>query len=113
MYKRQGWSERAIASKVKAFIVTRGPKGCDIFHDGISVNVPPAQEEAVVDPTGCGDAFRAGLIYGLEKGHDWPTIGRIGNLMGALKVSHHGTQNQRFDFDAFNAEFEKQFGYSL
>ena len=113
LLERTGWSERAIASKVKAFIVTRGSKGCDIFHAGISVNVPPAQEEAVVDPTGCGDAFRAGLIHGLENGHDWPTIGRIGNLMGALKVSHHGTQNQRFDFDAFNAEFEKQFGYSL
>ena len=113
LQERTGWSEREIASKVKAFIVTRGPKGCDIFHDGISVNVPPAKEEAVVDPTGCGDAFRAGMIYGLENGHDWPTIGRIGNLMGALKVSHHGTQNQQFDFDSFNAEFEKQFGYSL
>ena len=59
LQERTGWSEREIARQVKAFIVTRGPKGCDIFHDDISVNVPPAQEEAVVDPTGCGDAFRA------------------------------------------------------
>ena len=113
LQERTGWNEREIAKRVKAFIVTRGPRGCDIFHDGISVNVPPAQEEAVVDPTGCGDAFRAGLIYGLEKGLDWPTIGRIGNLMGALKVSHHGTQNQRFTFDEFNAEFKRQYGYAL
>ena len=113
LQERTGWNEREIARQVKAFIVTRGPKGCDIFHDGISVNVPPAQEEAVVDPTGCGDAFRAGLIYGIQHGHDWPTIGRIGNLMGALKVCHHGTQNQSFNWDAFSAEFQKQFGYSI
>ena len=113
LQERTGWNERQIASRVKAFIVTRGPRGADIFHDGISINVPPAREEAVVDPTGCGDAFRAGLIYGLEKGLDWPTIGRIGNLMGALKVSHHGTQNQRFTFDEFNAEFKRQYGYAF
>ena len=113
LQERTGWNEREIARQVKAFIVTRGPKGCDIFHDGISVNVPPAQEEAVVDPTGCGDAFRAGLIHGIENGHDWPTIGRIGNLMGALKVCHHGTQNQKFSWDDFSAEFQRQFGYSI
>ena len=113
LQERTGWNEREIARRVKAFIITRGPRGADIFADGISINVPPAQEEAVVDPTGCGDAFRAGLIFGLERGLDWPTIGRIGNLMGALKVSHHGTQNQRFDFAGFDDEFRRQFGYSL
>ena len=46
-------------------------------------------------------------------GHDWPTIGRIGNLMGALKVCHHGTQNQKFSWDDFSAEFQRQFGYSI
>ena len=77
------------------------------------MNVPPAQEEAVVDPTGCGDAFRAGLIYGIERQLDWPTIGRIANLMGALKISHPGTQNQRFTFEQFNAEFQRQYGYAV
>ena len=113
LQERTGWNETEIAGKVKAFIITRGPKGCDILVDGQSIHVPQAQEQAVVDPTGCGDAFRAGLIYGIENGHDWLTIGRIGNLMGALKVSHHGTQNQCFTFDEFNAEFSRQFGHSL
>ena len=113
LQERTGWGEREIARKVTAYIVTRGPKGADIFHDGISMNVPPAQEEAVVDPTGCGDAFRAGLIYGIERQLDWPTIGRIANLMGALKISHPGTQNQRFTFEQFNAEFQRQYGYAV
>ena len=64
-------------------------------------------------PAGCGDAFRAGLIFGIEKGYDWPTIGRIGNLMGALNVEHPGTQNQRFDYAGFAEQFRQQFGYSL
>jgi adenosine kinase len=113
LQERTGWDEREIARKVTAYIVTRGPKGADIFHDGISMNVPPAQEESVVDPTGCGDAFRAGLIYGIERELDWPTIGRIANLMGALKISHPGTQNQRFSFEQFNAEFQRQYGYAV
>ena len=76
-------------------------------------DVPPAHERRVTDPTGCGDAFRAGLIFGIEKGCDWMTIGRIGNLMGALKVEHPGTQNQRFDYDEFAEQFKQQFGYAL
>lgn len=82
LQERTGWSEREIASKVKAFIVTRGPKGCDIFHDGISVNVPPAKEEAVVDPTGCGDAWRGALLYGLEQGWPLARCAALGNRYG-------------------------------
>ncbi len=108
-----GWNEEEIASRVKALICTRGPQGVSIFADGKVYEVPQAKEKAVVDPTGCGDAFRAGLLFGLDKGYDWETIGRIGNLMGALKVSHHGTQNQVFTYDEFNDEFESQFGYRL
>ncbi len=63
--------------------------------------------------TGGGDAFRAGLIFGIEKGYDWKTIGRMGNLMGALKVEHPGTQNQRFDYAEFAEQFRQQFGYAL
>lgn len=113
LQERTGWSEHEIASRVKAYIITRGPKGADILVDGKVINVPPAREQAIVDPTGCGDAFRAGLIFGIGKGYDWPTIGRIGNLLGALKVSHHGTQNQRFTYDEFADEFKSQFGYAL
>ena len=99
--------------KVKAYIATRGPHGATIHEGGATHNVPPAHERRVTDPTGCGDAFRAGLIFGIEKGYDWMTIGRIGNLMGALKVEHPGTQNQRFDYDEFSEQFRQQFGYAL
>ncbi|TWI01794.1 adenosine kinase [Luteimonas cucumeris] len=113
LQERTGWSEKDIAGKVKAYIVTRGPQGCEIHAEGKKHHVPPAHERRVTDPTGCGDAFRAGLIFGIEKGYDWLTIGRIGNLMGALKVEHPGTQNQRFDYDEFAEQFRQQFGYAL
>jgi adenosine kinase len=84
-----------------------------IHADGKSWDIPPAHERRITDPTGCGDAFRAGLIFGIEKGYDWLTIGRIGNLMGALKVEFPGTQNQRFDYPEFAEQFRQQFGYAL
>jgi adenosine kinase len=111
--ERTGWSEQDIAGKVKAYVITRGPHGCEIHAGGDKHNVPPAHERRITDPTGCGDAFRAGLIFGIEKGYDWMTIGRMGNLMGALKVEHPGTQNQRFDYKDFSEQFSQQFGYAL
>ena len=113
LQERTGWSDREIVQRVKAYIVTQGPRGALVHTPGQSYEVPPAHERRVVDPTGCGDAFRAGLIHGIQNGYDWLTIGRMGNLMGALKVEHPGTQNQRFDFDEFNDQFKQQFGYSL
>jgi adenosine kinase len=113
LQERTGWSDREIVSRVKAYITTQGPKGALVHTPEQTYDVPPAHERRVVDPTGCGDAFRAGLIFGIEKGYDWLTIGRMGNLMGALKVEHPGTQNQRFDFTEFNDQFKQQFGYSL
>jgi adenosine kinase len=111
--ERTGWSEQEIAGKVKAYIATRGPHGALIHAEGKTYDVPPAHERRITDPTGCGDAFRAGLIFGIEKGYDWMTIGRMGNLMGALKVEHPGTQNQRFDHREFSEQFRQQFGYAL
>ena len=113
LQERTGWSEADIVKRVKAYITTRGPHGSQIHTPEKTYDIPPAHERRVTDPTGCGDAFRAGLIYGIEKGYDWLTIGRMGNLMGALKVEHPGTQNQRFDFDEFNEQFKQQFGYAL
>ncbi len=113
LQERTGWSEETIAGKVKAYIATQGPRGARIFADGKTYDIPPAHERRVTDPTGCGDAFRAGLIFGIERQYDWPTIGRIGNLMGALKVEHPGTQNQRFDYEEFAEQFRQQFGYAL
>jgi adenosine kinase len=113
LQERTGWDEKTIAGKVKAYIITRGPQGALIHADGKTWDIPPAHERRITDPTGCGDAFRAGLIFGIEKGCDWLTIGRIGNLMGALKVEFPGTQNQRFDYAEFAEQFRQQFGYAL
>jgi len=113
LQERTGWSEKDIVARTKAYICTRGPKGAEIHTPEKTFDVPPAHERRVTDPTGCGDAFRAGLIFGIEKGYDWMTIGRIGNLMGALKVEHPGTQNQRFDYPEFAEQFKQQFGYAL
>jgi adenosine kinase len=113
LQQRTGWSASEIASRVKAYVVTLGPRGSLIHTDGVTHEIPPARERQVVDPTGCGDAYRAGLIFGIMKGWDWPTIGRMSSLMGALKVEHPGTQNQRFTYDQFAAEFKDQFGYAL
>jgi adenosine kinase len=67
----------------------------------------------IADPTGCGDAFRAGLLYGLMNDMDWDTTGRIASLMGSTKIEHPGTQNHKFTLDTFKARFAREFGYSL
>jgi adenosine kinase len=113
LQERTGWSDEEIASRVSAYIVTRGPKGSLIRTNGDMIEIPAAHPARVVDPTGCGDAYRAGLIYGLMNGHDLATSGRIASLMGALKIEHHGTQNQRFNFGEFAEQFRQQFGYPL
>lgn len=109
---RTGWSATEIASRVKAYIVTLGPRGSLIFADDTCHEISPARERRVVDPTGCGDAYRAGVIFGIMRGKDWPTVGRMASLMGALKVEHPGTQNQHFTWIEFAAEFTEQFGYA-
>jgi adenosine kinase len=113
LQERTGWTPRDIAARVKGYIVTRGAQGSLIHADGTVHEIPPARPEAVTDPTGCGDAYRAGLIYGLMHDMDWPTVGRVASLMGALKVAHPGTQNQSFDHDEFSAHFKRQFDYAL
>lgn len=110
---RTGWDAEEIASRATAYIVTQGPRGSEIRVGGEVFRIPPAQESAAVDPTGCGDAYRAGVIFGIMRGDDWPTVGRIASLMGALKLASPGTQNQHFSYHEFSAEFHKQFGYGL
>lgn len=113
LQRNTGWSEAQIAERVKAYIVTRGPKGSLIHTSKETIEIPPAHERRVSDPTGCGDAYRAGLIYGLMRDMDFATVGRMASLMGALKVEHPGTQNQRFTYDEFADQFRQQFGYAL
>jgi len=113
LQERTGWSSAEIAAKVQAYIVTRGPNGSLIHAGGETFEIPPAHERRVTDPTGCGDAYRAGLIFGIQNEYDWPTVGRMASLMGALKIEHPGTQNQRFDYAEFAEQFRQQFGHAL
>jgi adenosine kinase len=111
--ERVGKSLEQIAAGVKALIVTRGGEGSHIYHGGQRLDLPAAKPARVADPTGCGDAYRAGLLYGLQLGFDWLTIGRIASLMGALKIEHHGTQNHRFSMEQFRNAFRANFAAEL
>ncbi len=109
--ERTGWSPEQIASKVSAYIVTRGGEGSRWYTREGTIEIPTAKANAVVDPTGCGDAYRAGLIYGLMNNLDFETSGRIASLMGAIKIEQPGTQNQTFTRDQFLDRFYDEFGY--
>lgn len=113
LQERTGWSVKDIAQRVEAYFVTRGPNGSQVHtHEG-TLEIPAATPTRVTDPTGCGDSYRAGLIHGLTHGMDLETTGRVASLMGALKVAHPGTQNQRFDLAEFKSHFKEQFDYAL
>jgi adenosine kinase len=111
--ERTGWSPAEIAARVKALIITRGGEGSWIHADGVRHEIPVARARQVADPTGCGDAYRAGLLFGLQRGLDWPTTGRIAALAGTIKIEHHGTQHHEFDWQGFAARFRQEFGASL
>ncbi|MEC4719234.1 carbohydrate kinase family protein [Noviherbaspirillum sp. CPCC 100848] len=109
--ERTGLSFERIAERVSALIVTRGEQGADIFTGGKHIEIPCVTAESVIDPTGCGDAFRAGLLYGLTHGMDWETTGRLASLMGAIKIAHQGGQNHAPTRADIDAQFERAFGY--
>ena len=109
MQQKTGWKVRDIVSRVKALIVTRGSQGSIIHTANESIDIACAKPHAVVDPTGCGDAFRAGLIHGLLRGDDWLTIGRLGSLMGAIKIESRGPQNHAFTRAQFEQRFNENF----
>jgi adenosine kinase len=110
---RTGWDVADVMKHVKALIVTRGAEGSIIYTANEELQIPTAKPSAVEDPTGCGDAFRAGLLYGLHRELDWETTGRIASLMGALKIECHGTQNHSFTLDEFKRRYKSSFGRSL
>ncbi|RFA31265.1 carbohydrate kinase family protein [Alkalilimnicola ehrlichii] len=110
LQERTGLSLGSLAEKVDALIVTLAGEGSQIFTAGRCIDIPAVAPSAVVDPTGCGDAYRAGLLYGLLNDLDWDTTGRIASLMGSIKVAHHGTQNHRFEMDEFRERYREAFG---
>ena len=110
MQERTGLSLDLLAQKVDALIVTQGGEGSTIYANGEKMHIPAAPVSTLADPTGCGDAYRAGLLYGLLNHLDWNVTGRIASLMGAMKIEHHGTQNHTFTLEQFKARYEASFG---
>ncbi len=110
---RTGKSPHELAERLKGLIVTRGAHGAYIYTAQHRIEIPAVKVEHAVDPTGCGDAFRAGLLYGLMNDMDWETTGRIASLLGAIKIEHHGTQNHHFTKEAFKERFQREFGYQF
>jgi adenosine kinase len=109
LQQKTGWGVRELTERVAALIVTRGAEGSSIYVQGQEICIPCAPVSAVVDPTGCGDAYRAGLIHGLLRGLDWRATGHIASLMGAIKIESRGTQNHRFTPAAFSARLVQAF----
>jgi len=108
--ERTGKSLQEIAKQVKALIVTKGGEGSVIYADGKEINIPLAKISEAQDPTGCGDAFRGGLLYGMMNDMDWETTGRIASLCGAIKIEQLGPQNHSFTMDEFKARYKDTFG---
>jgi len=109
--ERTGLSEKQVSEQVEALIITKGGEGSAIHADGRVYQIPAAKATALNDPTGCGDAYRAGLLYGLLNQFDWETTGRLSALLGAIKIAQHGTQNHHVTLDACKARFKENFGY--
>ena len=102
-----------IAERVQALIVTLGGDGSLIYADGKQIAIPTPTPSAIVDPTGCGDAYRAGLLYGLQQNWDWETTGRLESMMGSLKIASRGGQNHTPTRQELASLFEQQFGYAI
>jgi len=111
--ERTGLSEKAIAARVEAMIVTLGADGSRIHAGGTVIEIPALKPQAVVDPTGCGDAYRAGLLYGIAHGWDWDRTGRLASMLGSIKIASRGGQNHVVDRDALAATYHRQYGQPL
>jgi adenosine kinase len=109
--ERTGLALEDIAARLDALVITRGEHGSDIYAGGEHHKIPAVPATSVVDPTGCGDAYRAGLLFGITNDLDWPTTGRLASLLGSIKIAHQGGQNHRFTPSEIADRFEAAFGY--
>lgn len=107
--ERTGRTLEQLADNVQALIVTLGAQGSQIYTEGRCIDIPAATPEAVIDPTGCGDAYRAGLLHGISQGWTWEKIGRLASLMGAIKIAHRGGQNHKPTYDEIAARYRTEF----
>jgi adenosine kinase len=111
LMERTGLSLDSISQRLSALIVTRGELGAEIFTAGQRIDIPCVTAERIQDPTGCGDAFRAGMLYGMTRDMDWATSGRLASLMGAIKIAHQGGQNHTPTRAEIEERFMAAFGY--
>ncbi len=109
--ERTGLTLQQISERVSALVVTRGEQGAEIFTAEGKIDIPVVKVDHVIDPTGCGDAFRAGMLYGLTRDMDWLTIGRLSSLMGAIKIASQGGQNHAPGLDEIEDRFAREYGY--
>ncbi len=110
--EKTGRSLQDMAREVKALVYTQGAMGSIIFAGGQRHEIPCVEAQSVADPTGCGDAYRAGLLYGISQGWEWPSTGKLGSVMGAIKIAHRGGQNHTSAREEIEARFKRAFGYS-
>jgi len=111
--ERTGWSQEQVAKQLDALIITRGGDGSTLITNGSIESIEAVKPEAIKDPTGCGDAYRSGLIYGIQNNLDLITSCRIGAVMGALKIAVQGPQNHEHTLDEIVERFQNAFGYSF
>ena len=109
--ERTGLTLEDIAQRLSALVVTRGEQGAEIYTQDRRIDIPCVMVHQVVDPTGCGDAFRAGMLFALTNDMDWLTTGRLASLMGALKIAYQGGQNHMPSIAEIEDRFQKEFGY--
>jgi adenosine kinase len=108
--ERTGLSITALAERVEALIVTLGADGSVIHAGGATYAVPAAKPASILDPTGCGDAYRAGILYGMSHGWDWEKTGGLASVMGSLKIASRGGQNHAVNQETVGALYFKTFG---
>ncbi|NND36084.1 MAG: carbohydrate kinase family protein, partial [Gammaproteobacteria bacterium] len=113
LQERTGWSAKEISQHVEALIVTRGGEGSVIFANGEEIVISPVEPAEILDPTGCGDAYRAGLMFGISRQMSWEDTGRLASLIGSIKIAHRGTQNHALSPETVGAAFEAAYGYAI
>jgi adenosine kinase len=111
LHQKTGLTAAEVATKVEALVVTKGAEGSVVYTGGRTLTIPSVKPRTIVDPTGCGDAYRAGLIHGLLRGLDWETTGRLASLMGSIKIESRGPQNHEFTRAEFRCRYEHNFGH--
>jgi adenosine kinase len=109
--ERTGHTLLQLSQQLRAVIVTKGEYGVDVVTEGKTQSISAVKAHAVVDPTGCGDAFRSGLLYGLDKEMDIVRAAQIGCIMGAIKIAHHGGQNYRTDWNEVSALLAQHYAH--